>query len=104
MEEPEKREAITELLADVTEEPTRTVIDDVFEFWNSMKLEEARKAQEEKEKALELAKGKKKKGIALFFLLFFRPWTKHIDVVLSQRLISISIFISFRKGACSIQG
>ncbi|KAF9939351.1 hypothetical protein BGZ65_010736 [Modicella reniformis] len=56
MEEPEKREAITELLADVTEEPTGTVIDNVFEFWNKMKQEEAKKTQEEKEKILEAAK------------------------------------------------
>lgn len=58
MEEPEKREAITELLADVTEEPTETVIDSVFEFWNKLKQDEEKKVQEEKEKALEIAKGK----------------------------------------------
>lgn len=57
MEEPEKREAITELLADVTEEPTMTVIDTVFEFWNGLKAEEAKKAEEEKEKLLAVAKG-----------------------------------------------
>ena len=57
MEEPEKREAITELLADVTEEPTKTVIDTLFEFWNGLKEEEAKKAQEEKEKVLAVAKG-----------------------------------------------
>lgn len=65
MEEPEKREAITELLADVTEEPTETVIDSVFDFWNGMKEQEAKKAQEEKEKVLEAARGiyiKKKEG------------------------------------------
>ncbi|KAG0031559.1 hypothetical protein BGZ81_001034 [Podila clonocystis] len=56
MEEPEKREAITELLADVTEEPTETVIDSVFDFWNIMKEQEAKKAQEEKQKVLEAAK------------------------------------------------
>lgn len=61
MEEPEKREAITELLADVTEEPTETVIDSVFDFWNSMKEQEAKKAQEEKERVLEAAKGKRQK-------------------------------------------
>jgi len=58
MEEPEKREALTELLADVTEEPTETVIDSVFEFWNKLKQDEEKKAREEKEKALEVAKGK----------------------------------------------
>ncbi|KAI1314924.1 hypothetical protein EDD11_001561 [Mortierella claussenii] len=63
MEEPEKREAITELLADVTEEPTVTVIDTVFAFWNSMKEAEAKKAQEEKEKALEVAKEKERAAL-----------------------------------------
>ncbi|KAF8949648.1 hypothetical protein BGZ52_005282 [Haplosporangium bisporale] len=60
MEEPEKREAITELLADVTEEPTETVIDSVFDFWNDMKEQEAKKAQEEKEKVLEAAREKER--------------------------------------------
>ncbi|KAF9393684.1 hypothetical protein CPC16_001406 [Podila verticillata] len=60
MEEPEKREAITELLADVTEEPTETVIDSVFNFWNDMKEQEAKKAQEEKEKVLEAAREKER--------------------------------------------
>ncbi|KAF9385683.1 hypothetical protein CPB97_004585 [Podila verticillata] len=60
MEEPEKREAITELLADVTEEPTETVIDSVFDFWNGMKEQEAKKAQEEKEKVLEAAREKER--------------------------------------------
>lgn len=64
MEEPEKREAITELLADVTEEPTETVIDSVFDFWNGMKEQEAKKAQEEKEKMLEAARGMRKKNAA----------------------------------------
>ncbi|KAF9312279.1 hypothetical protein BG003_006449 [Podila horticola] len=60
MEEPEKREAITELLADVTEEATETVIDSVFDFWNGIKEQEAKKAQEEKEKMLEAAKEKER--------------------------------------------
>ncbi|KAF9928824.1 hypothetical protein BGZ67_006750 [Mortierella alpina] len=63
MEEPEKREAITELLADVTEEPTMTVIDTVFEFWNSLKEAEAKKAQEEKEKVLAVAKEKERASL-----------------------------------------
>ena len=57
MEEPEKREAITELLMDVTEEPTGTVIDSVFDFWNKLKQDEEQKVQEEKEKTLQAAKG-----------------------------------------------
>jgi len=57
MEETEKREAITELLMDVTEEPTGTVIDSVFEFWNKLKQDEEEKEQEEKEKTLKAAKG-----------------------------------------------
>ncbi|GJJ72394.1 hypothetical protein EMPS_04751 [Entomortierella parvispora] len=64
MEEPEKREAITELLADVTEEPTETVIDSVFEFWNKLKEDEAKKVQEEKEKALEAAKEKERASLS----------------------------------------
>ncbi|KAG0259480.1 hypothetical protein BG011_002592 [Mortierella polycephala] len=60
MEEPEKREAITELLADVTEEPTITVIDSVFEYWNNFKEQEEKKAQEEKEKILGAAKEKER--------------------------------------------
>ncbi|KAF9282534.1 Protein transport protein S9 plasma membrane t-SNARE [Mortierella alpina] len=63
MEEPEKREAITELLADVTEEPTMTVIDTVFEFWNGLKAEEAKKAEEEKEKLLAVAKEKERASL-----------------------------------------
>ncbi|KAG0246257.1 hypothetical protein B0O80DRAFT_254346 [Mortierella sp. GBAus27b] len=67
MEEPEKREAITELLADVTEQPTGTVIDDVFEVWNKMKQEEEKKAQEEKEKALEAAKERERAALKAQF-------------------------------------
>ncbi|KAF9572478.1 Protein transport protein S9 plasma membrane t-SNARE [Mortierella alpina] len=63
MEEPEKREAITELLADVTEEPTKTVIDTVFEFWNGLKDKEARKAEEEKEKMLAAAKERERASL-----------------------------------------
>ncbi|KAF9183192.1 hypothetical protein BGZ51_004194 [Haplosporangium sp. Z 767] len=63
MEEPEKREAITELLADVTEEPTITVIDSVFEYWNNFKKQEEKKAQEEKEKTLEAAKEKERASL-----------------------------------------
>ncbi|KAF9083372.1 hypothetical protein BGX29_011110 [Mortierella sp. GBA35] len=56
MEEPEKREAITELLADVTEEPTEDLIDIVFAHWNHLRDAELKKAEEEKEKALAAAK------------------------------------------------
>ncbi|KAG0199002.1 hypothetical protein BGX28_007631 [Mortierella sp. GBA30] len=63
MEEPEKREAIAELLADATEEPTGTVIDTVFEFWNNLREQELKKAQEEKEKALEAAKEKERASL-----------------------------------------
>ncbi|KAF9583668.1 hypothetical protein BGW38_008902 [Lunasporangiospora selenospora] len=58
MEEPEKREAITELLVEATSEPTVTIIDSVFEFYNKLKQEEAKKAQEEKDRAVEAAKKK----------------------------------------------
>ncbi|KAG0363093.1 hypothetical protein BC939DRAFT_488777 [Gamsiella multidivaricata] len=67
MEEPEKREAISELLADVTEEPTATVIDSVFEFWNIMKKEQEKKAEEEKRKALEVAKEKERAALRAEF-------------------------------------
>ncbi|KAF9432812.1 hypothetical protein BGZ76_010293 [Entomortierella beljakovae] len=67
MEEPEKREAITELLADVTEETTTTVIDDVFIFWNNIKEEEAKKLQEEKENAMRIAKEKEKAALMNVF-------------------------------------
>ncbi|KAF9115580.1 hypothetical protein BGX27_007317 [Mortierella sp. AM989] len=67
MEEPEKREAITELLADVTEESTTTVIDEVFTFWNGVKQEEAKKVQEEKEKAMEIAKEKERAALRAAF-------------------------------------
>ncbi|KAF9352569.1 hypothetical protein BGX26_009654 [Mortierella sp. AD094] len=67
MEEPEKREAITELLADVTEEPTTTVIDDVFTFWNGKKQEAAKKAEEEKGKAMEAAKEKERAALRAMF-------------------------------------
>ncbi|KAF9408407.1 hypothetical protein BGZ94_002321 [Podila epigama] len=63
MEEPEKREAITELLADVTEEPTATVIDAVFEFWTTLQEQEAKKAQEAKEKVLQAAKEKERAAL-----------------------------------------
>lgn len=62
MEEPEKREAITELLADVTEESTEAIIDAVFVYWNNLRDAELKKAEEEKEKALAAAKGKPFKG------------------------------------------
>lgn len=58
MEEPEKREAITELLADVTEDSTAEIIDAVFVFWNGLRDAELKKVEEEKEKALAAAKGK----------------------------------------------
>lgn len=58
MEEPERREAITELLADVTEESTVDIIDAVFDFWNGLRDAELKKIEEEKEKALAAAKGK----------------------------------------------
>ncbi|KAG0265504.1 hypothetical protein DFQ27_000583 [Actinomortierella ambigua] len=63
MEEPEKREAITELLADVTEEPTTTIIDEVFEFYNG--LQAKKKAQEEEQKAKVLAAAKEKERASL---------------------------------------
>ncbi|KAG0054442.1 hypothetical protein BGZ83_011236 [Gryganskiella cystojenkinii] len=64
MEEPEKREAISELLMDVTEEPTGTVIDSVFDFWNKLRQDEEKKVQEEKEKALEAAKEKERAALS----------------------------------------
>ncbi|KAF9198006.1 hypothetical protein BGZ49_001306 [Haplosporangium sp. Z 27] len=67
MEESDKREAITELLADVTEEPTTTVIDEVFTFWNGKKQEEAKKEAEEKEKALQIAKEKERAALRAAF-------------------------------------
>ncbi|KAF9910685.1 hypothetical protein BX616_010797 [Lobosporangium transversale] len=67
MEEPEKVEAITELLADATEQPTQTVIDEVFQFWNKMKEAEAKKAQEEKEKTLKAAKEKERAALKAEF-------------------------------------
>ncbi|KAH7038770.1 hypothetical protein BKA57DRAFT_474153 [Linnemannia elongata] len=56
MEEPERREAITELLADVTEESTEAIIDAVFVYWNNLRDAELKKLEEEKEKALAEAK------------------------------------------------
>ncbi|KAG0328364.1 hypothetical protein BGZ99_005547 [Dissophora globulifera] len=67
MEETDKREAITELLADVTEEPTGTVIDMVFEVWNRIKKEEEQKALEEKQKALDAAKEKERAALRAAF-------------------------------------
>ncbi|KAG0297187.1 hypothetical protein BGZ96_007396 [Linnemannia gamsii] len=60
MEEPEKREAITELLADVTEESTADIIDAVIDFWNGLRDAEIKKVEEEKEKVLAAAKEKER--------------------------------------------
>ncbi|KAF9901021.1 hypothetical protein EC991_006611 [Linnemannia zychae] len=65
MEEPERREAITELLADVTEEPTETIIDAVFVYWNGLRDAELKKAEEEKEKALAAAKERERASLKL---------------------------------------
>ncbi|KAG0233757.1 hypothetical protein BGW42_007217 [Actinomortierella wolfii] len=63
MEEPEKREAITELLADVTEEPTATIIDEVFVFYNGLQAKKKAQEEEEKAKALEAAKEKERASL-----------------------------------------
>ncbi|KAF9974828.1 hypothetical protein BGZ73_001688 [Actinomortierella ambigua] len=63
MEEPEKREAITELLADVTEEPTTTIVDEVFEFYNAMQAKKKAQEEEQKAKALETAKEKERASL-----------------------------------------
>ncbi|KAF9922540.1 hypothetical protein FBU30_007326 [Linnemannia zychae] len=67
MEEPEKREAITELLADVTEASTAEIIDIVFEHWNQLRNAELKKAEEEKEKAIAAAKEKERASLMAEF-------------------------------------
>ncbi|KAF9117214.1 hypothetical protein BGW39_002447 [Mortierella sp. 14UC] len=63
MEEPERREAITELLADVTEESTEAIIDAVFVYWNGLRDAELKKAEEEKEKALAAARERERASL-----------------------------------------
>ncbi|KAG0252547.1 hypothetical protein BGZ95_006595 [Linnemannia exigua] len=63
MEEPERREAITELLADVTEDSTEAIIDAVFAYWNGLREAELKKAEEEKEKALAAAREKERASL-----------------------------------------
>ncbi|KAK3845535.1 MAG: hypothetical protein J3R72DRAFT_418560 [Linnemannia gamsii] len=63
MEEPERREAITELLADVTEDSTEAIIDAVFAYWNGLCDAELKKAEKEKEKALAVAREKERESL-----------------------------------------